>query len=251
MDGRLREWIRTRHFARTTLASVLVGAGFVVASFAGCSTGPRPNSEEDQKRLAQQLRGDVRRLLADNESLRAQNGALKSALKSQGEEQASALAAARAAPPMASGCMIPPPEMVDDGQSTTEHFLYAKVLESFRSKNEPALRKSQELLLKSYPDSPFADNAAYLEAEFALASGERARAVRLFDGLLSRFPTGNKAPAALLGKAAALRDLRRNTLARDTLLLLRARYPGSPESVQAERELRGMAKNVTSGGAAG
>jgi TolA-binding protein len=132
-----------------------------------------------------------------------------------------------------------PIELVDDGQATSEHFLYSKVLDSFRTKDEAALRKSEELLEKSYPDSVFADNAAYLEAELALQLGDRNRALRLFDALLNRYPNGNKAGAAMYGKAMVLRESKRAAAARDVLRALRVRYPGSPEAIRAERELRG------------
>jgi tol-pal system protein YbgF len=52
--------------------------------------------------------------------------------------------------------------------------------------------------LVRWPDHPYADNATYWRGECYFAKGEYARALEQFEGLVARFPLGNKAPDALL-----------------------------------------------------
>jgi len=52
--------------------------------------------------------------------------------------------------------------------------------------------------LVKWPDHPYADNAMYWRGEAYFARGEYARAAEQFEGVLARFPGGNKVPDALL-----------------------------------------------------
>jgi len=52
--------------------------------------------------------------------------------------------------------------------------------------------------LIKWPDHPEADNAMYWRGECYFARGEYARAAEQFEGVVTRFPAGNKVPDALL-----------------------------------------------------
>jgi tol-pal system protein YbgF len=52
--------------------------------------------------------------------------------------------------------------------------------------------------LVKWPDHPYADNAMYWRGECYFARGDYLRASEQFEGVLARFPAGNKAPDALL-----------------------------------------------------
>ena len=52
--------------------------------------------------------------------------------------------------------------------------------------------------LVKYPDHPYADNAMYWRGECYFAKGDYLRASEQFEGTVTRFPAGNKAPDALL-----------------------------------------------------
>jgi tol-pal system protein YbgF len=52
--------------------------------------------------------------------------------------------------------------------------------------------------LVRWPDHPYADNAMYWRGECYFARGDFARAAEQFQGVVDRFPAGNKAPDALL-----------------------------------------------------
>jgi tol-pal system protein YbgF len=52
--------------------------------------------------------------------------------------------------------------------------------------------------LVRWPDHPYADNAMYWRGECYFARGEYLRASEQFEGVIARFPVGNKVPDALL-----------------------------------------------------
>ncbi|HEY8088897.1 MAG TPA: tetratricopeptide repeat protein, partial [Polyangiaceae bacterium] len=52
--------------------------------------------------------------------------------------------------------------------------------------------------LVKYPDHPYADNAMYWRGECYFAKGDFLHAAEQFEGTVTRFPAGNKAPDALL-----------------------------------------------------
>jgi tol-pal system protein YbgF len=52
--------------------------------------------------------------------------------------------------------------------------------------------------LMKYPDHPYADNAMYWRGECYFAKGDYLHAAEQFEGVVTRFPVGNKAPDALL-----------------------------------------------------
>lgn len=128
-------------------------------------------------------------------------------------------------------------EKIGEAQ-TGEHFLYSKVLESYRTHQVAELTKSTELLLKTYPTSAFADNAVYLNGMLAFEKGELKTALRWMNDVLRRYPDGNKACAALFAKAIILKKERQYALALRLLLQIQSSYPGSPEAVRAPLEIK-------------
>lgn len=52
--------------------------------------------------------------------------------------------------------------------------------------------------LVKWPDHPYADNAMYWRGECYFAKGDYLHAAEQFEGVVTRFPAGNKAPDALL-----------------------------------------------------
>jgi len=62
---------------------------------------------------------------------------------------------------------------------------------------DKALDALASFLLK-WPDHPYADNAMYWRGECYFARGEYSRAAEQFEGVVARFPVGDKVPDALL-----------------------------------------------------
>jgi TolA-binding protein len=141
------------------------------------------------------------------------------------------------AAPVAAAAVAPTPISIAP-EKTGEHYLYSKILETYRSKNAEEMQRTQQLLLKSYPESVFADNALYLSGMLAFENQDYKLAARQFDRLLKQYPRSNKAVAALFARASVEKRMGRPKAARRSLLQVRDLYPGSPEAARVSVQLK-------------
>jgi tol-pal system protein YbgF len=81
--------------------------------------------------------------------------------------------------------------------------------------------------LVHWPDHPNADNAMYWRGECYFAQGDYTDATNEFEGLVARFPLGNKAPDALLKLGLSAQKLGDAALARQRFDRLRREFPRS------------------------
>lgn len=121
---------------------------------------------------------------------------------------------------------------------TGEHFLYSKVLDSYRNSQAAELEKSVGLLLKTYPDSVFADNALYLAGLLAMESEQLPRAMNYMNQVIRRYPKGNKAVSALFAKGVIQKRQKNHKSARQSFEQVQVLYPGSPEATRVAIELK-------------
>jgi tol-pal system protein YbgF len=81
--------------------------------------------------------------------------------------------------------------------------------------------------LVHWPDHPYADNAMYWRGECYFARGDYRHALEQFEGVLARFPAGNKAPDALLKLGMSELKLGDPVRAKDSFDRLTQLYPQS------------------------
>jgi tol-pal system protein YbgF len=112
---------------------------------------------------------------------------------------------------------------------------YDAALSQVRAKQYDKALDAFTAFLVHYPDHVYADNAMYWRGECFYAKGEFARAAEQFEGLLARFPYGNKAPDALLKVGLCQQRLGSREQAQKTFAELRDRYPKSEAVRQIPR----------------
>jgi tol-pal system protein YbgF len=95
-----------------------------------------------------------------------------------------------------------------------------------QKKYNEALDALSAFLVK-YPDHPNADNAMYWRGECYFAQGEYGHAADQFEGVLARFPLGNKVPDALLKLGMSREKLGDTTAARAAYDKLEHDWPRS------------------------
>jgi tol-pal system protein YbgF len=81
--------------------------------------------------------------------------------------------------------------------------------------------------LVKYPDHPYADNAMFWRGECYFAKGDYLHAAEQFEGTLTRFPAGNKAPDALLKLGMSHQKLGNPAKAKELFDRLAQTYPRS------------------------
>ena len=91
-----------------------------------------------------------------------------------------------------------------------------------------------------WPDHPHADNAMYWRGECLLRIGETRRGIEELTALVDRFPTGNKAPDALLKLSLTWRRLGDEARAQQAAQRLLQDFPVSDAArrVRVERQMR-------------
>ena len=93
---------------------------------------------------------------------------------------------------------------------------------------------------KKHPKSNLAVNAQYWIGESHYALREFDQAIVEFDAVRSRYPEGEKVPAALLKQAYAFSELGENTNARLLLQEVVEKYAQTPEAIQAKQKLKSL-----------
>jgi tol-pal system protein YbgF len=89
--------------------------------------------------------------------------------------------------------------------------------------------------LVKWPDHPLAENALYWRGESYYALGDFARAEEQFEGVVSRFPTGNKSPDALLKAGLSAQQLGKTEIAKSWFSKLQREYPQSDAARKVPR----------------
>jgi tol-pal system protein YbgF len=93
---------------------------------------------------------------------------------------------------------------------------------------------------KKHPKSNLAVNAQYWIGESHYALREFDQAIVELDAVRSRYPEGEKVPAALLKQAYAFSELGENTNARLLLHEVVEKYAQTPEATQAKQKLKSL-----------
>jgi tol-pal system protein YbgF len=135
----------------------------------------------------------------------------------------------------------PPP------QAPPAEQLYNDALRDYNAgKNDLASQEFTQYV-QVYGNTDLAGNAQFYLGEIQYRQGNLAGAVKSYNKVLDQYPGGNKSAAAQLKKGYALLDLGQKNEGVAELRSLVARYPKSPEAVQAKERLAklGVAAGAT------
>jgi len=112
---------------------------------------------------------------------------------------------------------------------------YEAALALVRAKQYDRALEALTTFVVRYPDHMYAENATYWRGECFYAKAEYAKAVEQFEGLVARFPFGNKTPDALLKLGLSQQRLGSQEQAQKTFAELKDRYPKSDAVRQLPR----------------
>jgi tol-pal system protein YbgF len=104
---------------------------------------------------------------------------------------------------------------------------YDEALSLVNAKRFPEALDAFAGFLVRWPDHPNADNAMFWRGECYYAQGQYAPAAEQFEGVLARFPMGNKVPDSLLKLGMARQKLGDPQAAKQAFDKLRRDYPHS------------------------
>jgi TolA-binding protein len=122
-----------------------------------------------------------------------------------------------------------------------EDSLYSVVLQAAGAKRIEALEFYSRQMAKRFPASSYADNTFVILGDMYFGLKLVSESLRAYERVLRDYPTGNKVPAALLGKAKCFRHLGLLDFSERALLEINEKFPGSKEAVLSKQTLKTIA----------
>ncbi len=116
--------------------------------------------------------------------------------------------------------------------------LYAEMVGAFEADDEIAFKSRLQSMMSRFPNSSYADNALYLAGKLAVNHNNYPEAIRFFGRVEKEYPKSDKVTAATFAKAMTYKKMNLGEYAKRSLLEVRSKYPGSPESFRANAELK-------------
>ena len=128
-----------------------------------------------------------------------------------------------------------PAPAVDPAQENQQ---YESALAQFKGGKYKDAANALTAFLQAYPNSTLAPNALFWLGNAWYAQQNCYKAIDMQNQVLSRFPTSNKAPDALLAIATCQQDLGNPSGAKRSLENLLTRYPNTPAADTARDRLK-------------
>lgn len=123
---------------------------------------------------------------------------------------------------------LPLKEQYEAGYNLYKKGAFSDAIESF------------DLLLETYPDSDYSDNASYWKGECYYSMGNFAEAIRLFQETAQKYPKGNKTPAAQLKAGFAYIKMQNKEGAKKQFQKVIDLYPFSQQAETAIKKLNAL-----------
>jgi TolA-binding protein len=114
---------------------------------------------------------------------------------------------------------------------------FAQAQEALRTGNLGGGVERMTRFAEAYPKDPRADDALYLAALGELGQDEPARAAKLLETVLQRYPAGDVVQQAMLKLAECRVRLKQTPEARALLARLVTNFPGTPAASEAQARL--------------
>ncbi len=236
----------------------LHGGWLLVVAAMGCSAGA------SSKRQLDEMRREIHAVQSNNDRLNERVTALELASQSPDKKQADPherpeLEVVRLAPDMptddveeatedagpptvirAEGKRVPSVQRgrapSKDAKTAEAARRYDKGLDLIDRKQYDAALDVLAGFLVRYPGHPNAENAMYWRGECYYAKGNYMKASEQFEGLIMRFPDGNKHPDALLKLGLSQQRMGERDKAASTFAQLRKNHPNSDAASKIPRE---------------
>jgi len=134
---------------------------------------------------------------------------------------------------------IPTKEAVSEvkGISTRAGDLYKDAYETLQKGAVEGARRKFEAFIKQYPNTDLSDNAQFWIGETYYLKRDFEKAILEYEKAITKYPEGDKIPAALFKQAFAFLELGDKTNGRNLLKRVIERYPNSEQAQMAKKRL--------------
>jgi tol-pal system protein YbgF len=115
--------------------------------------------------------------------------------------------------------------------------LYRDAYETFQKGDFESARRKFEVFLKQHPNTGLSDNAQFWIGETYFLRKDFERAILEYEKMITKYPEGDKMPAALLKQGLAFLELGDKVNGRNLLRRVTERYPHSEQAEIAKKRL--------------
>ncbi len=115
---------------------------------------------------------------------------------------------------------------------------YQELAEAYEQNNYDSFQQKFASYQKDFPRSFYLDDASYLLGMMQAGRKEYGTALKTFNETLKNYPTSNRVRTLLLSKGTMLKRMNLPELAAGPLEQVKKRFPGSPEALRANVELK-------------
>jgi tol-pal system protein YbgF len=126
------------------------------------------------------------------------------------------------------------------GLSTGAGDQYKDAYETFQKGDLEKARKKFEAFLKQYPNTELSDNAQFWIGETYYLKKDFDKAILEYEKAITKYPEGDKIPAALFKQAIAFIELGDKSSAKNLLKRVTERYPHSDQAEMAKKKLEAI-----------
>ena len=134
----------------------------------------------------------------------------------------------------------PPASAAVAAKPASDQALYSKAKKAFDEGNVQAARNGFERLIADYPQSPHADNSQFWIGETYYREKWYEKAILEYQKVIEKYPSGNKAPAALLKQGLSFLNIGETSNARLVFKELVAKHPSTNEASIAKQKLESL-----------
>ena len=140
-------------------------------------------------------------------------------------------------PPPTSGVT---PSSTPSAASLDAEEVYNDAYRIFQEGRYPESRSAFVKFLQQFPQTEYSDNAQFWIGEAYFKEGKAEEAILAFEDVSRKYPQGNKVPDALVRQGICFKVLGDKDNARIILQRVIDKYPNSPQSDMARKELEGL-----------
>ena len=126
------------------------------------------------------------------------------------------------------------------GVSTRVGDLYKDAYGTLQKGDAEGARRKFEAFLKQYPNTELSDNAQFWIGETYYLKKDYEKAILEYEKAITKYPEGDKVPAALFKQALSFLELGDKTNARNLLKRVIERYPQTDQAEMAKKKLEAI-----------
>jgi TolA-binding protein len=129
-------------------------------------------------------------------------------------------------------------ELLGSSNDQSDMTLYSDIVSAYQANDQRKMKFHLQKMMKKFPQSSYADNALYLAGRQAMENKNYPEALQYFQKITKSYTGSNRYVTAQFAKAMTYKKMNLRNQARLVFSEIQKKFPGSPESLRAQNELK-------------